>query len=136
MNNTIVYKITQEPYGDGLPNYVYVNEKAKEDVANNNNPLFYGGNRSLEQNIATPDYYYDKGRAIFSAPNFITKSDVYHTLFKAPMGNIQPRYDKVSVVDKSLQSQYERDTILHRENIMASQMQVRNSQEWSYVYRD
>lgn len=81
-------------------------------------------------------YYVDKSIAnAFYEPNFTQASKEVGVTYIDPMGSIKPQYTMVpKPIDiktaKDIGLSYLYDTAFHRENIMASQMTVRNQQRW------
>ena len=85
-------------------------------------------------------YYIDKSiEDAYSKPNFVTPSKVRGYIYQDPMGAIIPTYERIpryrDPCAENDNYQYclswMDDTTAHREDIMARQMAVRNSQKWS-----
>ena len=90
-------------------------------------------------------YYTDKSIIdAYSKPNFVTPSKVTGYIRQDPMGAILPTYER----DPGYRDPFAEndsykyclswmdDTTAHRQDIMASQMSVRNSQKWSARWGD
>jgi len=90
-------------------------------------------------------YYIDKSiENAYSKPNFVTPAKVTGYLHQDPMDAILPTYErKPEYRDPFAENDSYKyclswmdDTMAHREDIMASQMSVRNSQKWSARWGD
>ena len=90
-------------------------------------------------------YYTDREqKGSYFTPNFTISTNVDRTLFKDPMGSIKPHYARIPIKDnnpmdvdrKSYNGQLSwiSDSLEQRENIMASQMAVRNQSRYQSRY--
>jgi hypothetical protein len=90
-------------------------------------------------------YYVDKSiEDPFYKPNFITSSQIDGTLYKDPMGGLQPRYYRTNLKDDDnigpVRDNYEgclswmQDSLNQREDIMSLQMGKMLKQQWTPRY--
>ena len=93
-------------------------------------------------------YYVDDSiRDAFFQPNFTQKVETIGIDYVDPMGSHKPQYYRVplkytnqvthpSKTDEEFGLSSLRDSTIHREDIMASQMRVRNQQRWEPYHTD
>jgi hypothetical protein len=81
----------------------------------------------VDNDIAPP--YFD--------PLFVIRSDVSNEIFVDPMGSVKPQYGRnpLTVDNNNLsKDQFMKDSLSHREDIMAGQMAQINQRKWQSVW--
>lgn len=116
------------PVGDALVDQIYTKKIGKVGKNYSNYSDIKGGQIL---------YYYDNNQSEpYFLPNFTIKSEVDSVIFKDPMGSIKPQYLRKPIVENNLYNkpyaclQDVSDSLYHREDIMARQMELRNRQRY------
>jgi len=120
-----------------------MNSTPKLNTLSNDKSLdLYGqGYKSYKDvNAGQVIYYMDSSREdAFYEPIFSTKAETVGIMYKDPMGNMKPQYERI--VERECNGQktgceydsclsFLEDTQIHREDILASQMRKRNEQRY------